>query len=64
MKRAYMKPIMRVEAMEMSCIICGSKDWDVIGPGAPNTPPGARRRCEWNDGDCFDDGDGDQGFAW
>ncbi len=45
-----MNPAMQVVEIRHSHIICTS-DWDVIGPGNPNKPAGARHRSfdVWDD---------------
>lgn len=50
MKRAYMKPTMRVVKIQQQRIICTS-DWDVIGSGQPNQPAGARQYNGFDDWD-------------
>ena len=53
-KQAYMKPTMRVVKIQQAQMICTSPGDNVMGPGAPNTPPSARQHdgCDdndWND---------------
>ncbi len=50
MKRAYMKPAIRVADIQQSHIICASSG-DVIPPGQPNQPAGARWHGTWDEED-------------
>ena len=50
-KQTYQKPAMRVVKIQQTQIICTSPGDNVIGPGAPNTPPGARRFDGFEDWD-------------
>ena len=50
MKRAYTNPAMQVVRIQPAHLICDSKV-DVINPGQPNQPAGARRSDnDWDDG--------------
>ena len=48
MKRAYMKPAMQVVEVQQDGIICTS-GWDIIGPGTPNQPAGAKDYNNWDE---------------
>ena len=56
MKRAYMNPAMQVIRIQPAHLICDSKV-DVIPPGQPNQPAGARSfdDDDWDDEDDWDE---------
>ena len=42
-KNNYQKPAMQVVKIQQTQMICTSPGDNVMGPGAPNTPPSARQ---------------------
>ena len=46
MKRAYNSPTMAVVQLRHPCRLCSGSDWDVLEPGEPNLPAGAREYGE------------------